>query len=135
MYRPRAPMKFLCFSGEPNFYKSNTQGIFAPRNNSSAQIERYSPEPKIRSKRFCFYFIFTALMRYSYFALYNIEVANAMTERCKESTFVGKESRFFTMVFLSTSFSLRRFILVRYYFLKASKLDKAIMGVDHPDHF
>jgi hypothetical protein len=36
--------------------------------------------------------------------LYNIEVANAMGERCKESAFVGKESRFFTMVFLSTSF-------------------------------
>jgi hypothetical protein len=31
--------------------------------------------------------------------LYNIEVANAMAQRCKETTFVGKESRFFTMVF------------------------------------
>ena len=72
--------------------------IFAPRDNSSAQIECYSPEPKIRSKRFRF-FLFCALMRYSYSVLYNIEVANAMAERCKESAFVGKELRFFTMVF------------------------------------
>jgi hypothetical protein len=47
--RFRAPMKFSCFSGGPNFYKSNNQRIFAPRDNSSAQIERYSPEPKIGS--------------------------------------------------------------------------------------
>jgi hypothetical protein len=31
--------------------------------------------------------------------LYYIEVANAMAERCEESAFVGKESRFFTMAF------------------------------------
>jgi len=37
--------------------------------------------------------------RLAILVLYNIEVANAMAERCKESAFVGKESRFFTMVF------------------------------------
>jgi hypothetical protein len=31
--------------------------------------------------------------------LYNIEVANAMPNVAKESAFVGKELRFFTMVF------------------------------------
>jgi hypothetical protein len=31
--------------------------------------------------------------------LYNITVVNAMAQRCKESAFIDKESRFFTMVF------------------------------------
>jgi hypothetical protein len=54
---------------------------------------------KLGLSAFAFYFIFCALMRDSYFVLYNIGVANAIAQRCKESAFVGKESRFFTTVF------------------------------------
>jgi hypothetical protein len=46
-------------------------------------------------------------------------VANATAQRCKESAFVGKELRFFTMAFFSTSFSLRRFILGRIIFFES----------------
>jgi hypothetical protein len=45
----------------------------------------------------------------TYKILYNIVAANAMAQRCKESSFVGKESRFFTTDFFNASNTLRRF--------------------------
>ena len=62
-------------------------------------------------------------------------VANAMAERCKESAFVDKESRFFTMVFFLDLVLSTPLYIGRYYFLKASKLDRVITGADHLDHF
>jgi hypothetical protein len=94
-------MKFSCFSGGPNFYKSNNQRIFAPRDNSSAQIERYSPEPKIGSSALAFMLFFCALMRYLHFVLYNIEVFESRGQRCKEWAILCKESRFLTTDFLA----------------------------------
>jgi len=58
--------------------------------------------------------------------LYNICSFNARAQRCKESAFVGKESRFFAMVFFSASFSLTMS------FFKASKFDKPIRGGERP---
>jgi hypothetical protein len=54
--------------------------------------------------------------------LYNIGAADAMAQGCKESSFVGKESRFFTKDFFNTPNSCAAFKSGHYHFSKADKI-------------
>jgi hypothetical protein len=67
--------------------------------------------------------------------VYNIGVANAMAERCKESAFVDKESRFVTMVFFLHLVLPTPLYIGTILFLKASKFHKVIRGADQLGHF
>jgi hypothetical protein len=66
--------------------------------------------------------------------LYNITVANAMAQRCKESAFVGNELRFFTMAFFLHLVFPTPLYIGTILFFEATKFDKGIRGADHPGH-
>jgi hypothetical protein len=60
-------------------------------------------------------------------------VANATAQRCEELAFVGKESRFFTMVFPRPRSPYTAVYWEDIIFVKASKFDRVITGGDQPD--
>jgi hypothetical protein len=74
-----------------------SRGAIIPRRKLNAiRLSR-----KLGLSAFAFYFIFCALMRCSYFALYNVEVFESRDQRCEEWTILCKESRFLTTDFFA----------------------------------